>query len=194
MSFNDIVCTNPFEALEVEKELELVDSNPTNEQTLVRADFDNNIQSVSTPIGVCNMQTEKIDSVMSPTYISNPEVAKIIQESVAAMLLKPNSAIKSPMVTSNTSAHEVSKEKQREMSTPRWDDLVDEEDHVSPPVLNRKLSPQALKFVPKSIIANKKEQEALASEFSPTRDYESDLSDDSFDEDEEENMLDIYML
>lgn len=58
----------------------------------------------------------------------------IIQESEAAMLLKPNSAIKSPMVTSNTLAHEVSKEKQREMSTPRWADLVDdEEEHVSPP-------------------------------------------------------------
>ncbi|KAG5611951.1 hypothetical protein H5410_023232 [Solanum commersonii] len=152
----DIVCTNPFEALEVEKELELVDSSPTNEQTLVRADFD------------------------------------IIQESEAARLLKPNSAIKSPMVTLNTSAHEVSKEKQREMSTPRWADLVDdEEEHVSPPLLNRKLSPQALEFVPKSIIAKKKEQEALASEFSPTRGYESDLGNDSFDEDEEENMLDI---
>lgn len=48
-----------------------------------------------------------------------------------------------------------------------------------------------MKFVPKSIIAKKKEQEALASEFSPTRGYESDLGDDSFDEDEEENMLDI---
>ncbi|WMV51851.1 hypothetical protein MTR67_045236 [Solanum verrucosum] len=38
--------------------------------------------------------------------------------------------------------------------------------------------------------ATNKEQEALASEFSPTRGYESDLGDDSFDEDEEENMLD----
>uniref|UniRef100_M1E0P6 NB-ARC domain containing protein n=1 Tax=Solanum tuberosum TaxID=4113 RepID=M1E0P6_SOLTU len=186
----NIVCTNPFEVLEVEKELELVDSTPTNDQTLVRANFDNNIQSVSTPIGVCSMQTEKHDSVMSPTYSSNPEVAKIIQESEAAMLLKPNSAIKSPMVTLNTSAHEVSKEKHREMITPRWADLVDEEEHVSPLLLSRKLSPQALEFVPNSIIAKKK-QEALALEFSPTRGYDSDLGDDSFDEDEEENMLDI---
>uniref|UniRef100_M1CGT9 Uncharacterized protein n=1 Tax=Solanum tuberosum TaxID=4113 RepID=M1CGT9_SOLTU len=123
-------------------------------------------------------------TVMSPTlYISNPEVAKIIQESEIAMLLKLNSAIKVLMVTSNTSAHEVSKEKQREMSTPRWADLVDEEEHVSPPLLNRKLSPQALEFVPKSIIAKKNEQEALASEFSPTRGYDSDLGNDSFDED-----------
>ncbi|KAK4718945.1 hypothetical protein R3W88_017283 [Solanum pinnatisectum] len=99
---------------------------------------------------------KKNDNVMSPTlYISNLEVTKIIQESETAMLLKPNSAIKSPMVTSNTSAHEVSKEKQREMSTHRWDDLVDEEEHVSPPLLNRKLSPQALEFVPKSIITKK---------------------------------------
>ncbi|KAK4715565.1 hypothetical protein R3W88_013903 [Solanum pinnatisectum] len=114
---------------------------------------------------------------MSPTYISNPEEAKIIQESEVAMLLKPNLAIKSPM--------------QREISTPRWADLIDEEEHVSPPLLNRTLSPQALEFVPKSIIAKKKEQEALASEFSPTKGYESDLGDDSFDEDKEETMLHI---
>ncbi|KAG5602968.1 hypothetical protein H5410_034338 [Solanum commersonii] len=95
------------------------------------------------------------------------------------MLLKPNSAITPPMVTSNTSAHKVSKEKQREMSTPRWADLVDEEEHVSPPLLNRKLSPLALEF------------EALASEFNTTRGYDSDLGDDSFDEDEEKNRLDI---
>ncbi|KAH0686003.1 hypothetical protein KY285_016544 [Solanum tuberosum] len=89
----DIVCTNPFEALEVEKELELIDFNPSKEKTLVRADPDNNIQSVSTPIGVCSMRTDKYGNVMSPT------VAKTIQESQAAMLLKPNSAIKPPMVT-----------------------------------------------------------------------------------------------
>ncbi|KAK4714136.1 hypothetical protein R3W88_020043 [Solanum pinnatisectum] len=121
------------------------------------------------------MHTKKMFSVMSPTlYISNPEVAKIIQESEAAILLKPNSAIKSPM--------------QREISTPRWADLVDEAEHVSPPLLNRKLSPQGLEFVPKSTSAKKNEQEALASEFSPTRGYDSDLGDDSFDEDEEENI------
>uniref|UniRef100_M1DYT0 NB-ARC domain containing protein n=1 Tax=Solanum tuberosum TaxID=4113 RepID=M1DYT0_SOLTU len=39
--------------------------------------------------------------------------------------------------------------------------------------------------------ARKNEQEALASEFSPTRGYDSDLGDDSFNEDEEENMLDV---
>ena len=100
---------------------------------------------------------------MSPTYICNREVSKISEEIEAAMSLKPNSTIKSPMVTSNTSAHEVMKEKQREMSTPRWADMVDEEEHVSPPLLNRKLSPQALKFVPKSIVAKKEEQEALTS-------------------------------
>ncbi|KAG5601642.1 hypothetical protein H5410_033012 [Solanum commersonii] len=144
----DSVCTNSFEALEVEKELELVDSNPTKEQTMVEVNFDNN---------------QKNNSAMSPTlYISNPEVAKIIQESETTMLLKPNSVIKSPMVTSNTSSHEVSKEKQREMSTLVWADLVDEEEHVSQPLLNRKLSPQALEFVPKTIIAKKNEQKALA--------------------------------
>ncbi|KAH0746891.1 hypothetical protein KY285_008548 [Solanum tuberosum] len=97
----DIVCTNPFEARGVEKELELIDSNPLKEKTLVQADPDSNIQSVSTPIGVCSMQTEKYGNVMSPT------VAKAIQESQVAMLLKPNSAIKPPMVTLSISTHEV---------------------------------------------------------------------------------------
>ncbi|KAH0686002.1 hypothetical protein KY285_016543 [Solanum tuberosum] len=81
------------------------------------------------------------------------------------------------------------------MSTPRWADLVDEEENVSPPPLNRKLSPQALEFVPKITIAKKNEQEALASGFSPINAYASDLGDDSFDEgedeDEDEDMLDI---
>ncbi|KAH0686326.1 hypothetical protein KY284_016879 [Solanum tuberosum] len=216
----DIVCTNPFEALGVEKELELIANNPSKEKTLVRADPDSNTQSVSTPIGICSMWTEKYGNVMSPI------VAKAIQDSQAAMLLKPNSAIKPPMVTLSILAHEVTsqnldsldehqgeygqllsstgndkilaKEKQqREMSTPRWADLVDEEEHVSPPLLNRKLSPQALEFVPKSTSAKKNEQEALASGFSPINAYASDLGDDSFDEgededeDEDEDMLDI---
>ena len=106
---------------------------------------------------------------MSLTYISNREVSKISEENKASMSLKPNSTIKSPIVTLNTLAHEVSKEKQREMSTPRWADMVDEEEHVPPPLLNKKLSPQVLEFVPTSIVANKKEQKSLTSEFSPTR-------------------------
>ncbi|KAH0735609.1 hypothetical protein KY285_011316 [Solanum tuberosum] len=213
----DIVCTNPFEALGVEKELELIDSNPSKEKTLVRVDPDNNIQSISTPIGVCSMRTDKYGNVMNPT------VAKAIQESQAAMLLKPNSAIKPPMVTLSILVHEVTSQnldspedikvnldssyhpqgmikfwrKQGVMSTPRWADLVDEEENVSPPLLNRKLSPQALEFVPKSTIAKKNEQEALASGFSPINAYASDLGDDSFDEgenedeDDDEDMLDI---
>ena len=47
--------------------------------------------------------------------------------------------------------------------------MDDEEEHVSPPLLNRKLSPQALEFVPKSIVAKKVEQKSLTLEFTPTR-------------------------
>ena len=47
------------------------------------------------------MQTEKYGNVMSST------VAKAIQKSQAVVLLKPNSAIKPPMVTLSISAHEV---------------------------------------------------------------------------------------
>ena len=47
--------------------------------------------------------------------------------------------------------------------------MVDEEEHVSPPLLNIKLSLQDLEFVPKSIVVKKEEQKALTSEFSPTR-------------------------
>ncbi|KAH0638903.1 hypothetical protein KY285_035489 [Solanum tuberosum] len=130
----------------------------------------------------------KDGNVMAPTlHISNPEVNKIIQECEAAMTLKSNLAIKSPIVTLNTLAHKVpiqslesfgklqvesgqlilskgndkdlvkgmssvsqanltnnliiSKENQGEMSAPRWADLVDEEEQVSPPILDGKLSP-----------------------------------------------------
>ncbi|KAH0714103.1 hypothetical protein KY284_007008 [Solanum tuberosum] len=181
--------------------------------------------------------TGKDGIVTAPTlHISNPEVNKIIQECEASMALKSNLAIKPPIVTLNTLAHEVptqslesfrelqgesgqlilskgndkdlvkgmsslsqanltnnliiSKENQRERSAPRWTALVDEEVHVSPPILNGKLSPQALEFVPKSVIAKKNEVEALASRVNPTNAYAIDLGDDCFDEDEEDNILD----
>ena len=52
----------------------------------------------------------------------------------------------SPLSQANfTNDSLILKEKQQgDMSTPRWRDLVDEEEHVSPPLLNIKLSPQAL--------------------------------------------------
>uniref|UniRef100_M1DQ41 Uncharacterized protein n=1 Tax=Solanum tuberosum TaxID=4113 RepID=M1DQ41_SOLTU len=148
--------------------------------------------------------TAKDGNVMAPTlYISNPEVNKIIQECEAAMTLKSNLAIKSPIVTLNTLAHKVPiqslesfgklqvesgqlilskgnakdlvkgmssvsqanltnnliipKENQGEMSALTWADLVNEEEQVSPPILDGKLSPQALEFVPKSVIVKKNE-------------------------------------
>uniref|UniRef100_M1BW03 NB-ARC domain containing protein n=1 Tax=Solanum tuberosum TaxID=4113 RepID=M1BW03_SOLTU len=154
--------------------------------------------------------TRKDGNVMAPTlHISNPEVNKIIQECEAAMALKSNLAIKPPIFTLNTLAHEVptqSLESFRELqgesgqiilskgndkdlvkglrSAPRWADLVDEEVQVAPPILNGKLSPQALEFVPKSVIAKKNEVEALASGVNPTNAYAIDLGDDSFDEDD----------
>ncbi|KAH0715185.1 hypothetical protein KY284_008090 [Solanum tuberosum] len=160
-----------------------------------------------------NMDTRNDGNVMAPTlHISNPEVNKIIQECEAAMALKSNLAIKPPIVTLNFLAHEVptqSLESFRELqgesgqrilskgndkdlgerSAPRWADLVDEEVQVSPAILNGKLSPQALEFVPKSVIAKKNEVEALASGVNPTNAYDIDLGDNSFDEDEEDNIL-----
>ncbi|KAK4715648.1 hypothetical protein R3W88_013986 [Solanum pinnatisectum] len=55
---------------------------------------------------------------------------------------------------------------------------------IKPPYL------QALEFVPKSVIAKKNEVEALASRVNPTNAYAIDLGDDSFGEDEEDNILD----
>ncbi|KAH0638912.1 hypothetical protein KY285_035498 [Solanum tuberosum] len=148
--------------------------------------------------------TVKDGNVMAPTlHISNPEINKIIQECEAVMTLKSNLAIKPPIVTLNTLAHEVpiqslesfgklqgesgqlilskgndkylvkgmssisqvnlannliiSEENQGEISAPRWADLVDEEEQVSPPILDGKLSQQALEFMPKSVIAKKNE-------------------------------------
>ncbi|KAG5577108.1 hypothetical protein H5410_057242 [Solanum commersonii] len=145
--------------------------------------------------------TRNDGNVMAPTlHISNPEVNKIIQEYEAAMALKSNLAIKPPIVTLNTLAHEVptqSLESFRELqgesrqlilSKGNDKDLV-KEVQVSPAILNGKLSPQALEFVPKSVIAKKNEVEALASGANPTNAYDIDLGDSSFDEDEEDNIL-----
>jgi len=156
------------------------------------------------------------------------------------MTLKSNLAIKPPIVTLNTLAHEVptqslksfgkiqdesgqlilskgkdkdlvegmssltqanftnnliiSKKKQGEMTAPRWADLVDEEEQGSPLILNGKLSLQVLEFVPKSVIAKKNELEALPSWVNPTNAYAMDLGDDSFDEDEEDNILARWMF
>ncbi|KAH0709548.1 hypothetical protein KY284_010975 [Solanum tuberosum] len=57
----------------------------------------------------------------------------------------------------------ISKEKQGQISVSRWADFVDEEEQVSPPPLNSKLSPEAPIFVPKSVIAKKNESGASAS-------------------------------
>ncbi|KAK4715634.1 hypothetical protein R3W88_013972 [Solanum pinnatisectum] len=62
-------------------------------------------------------------------------------------------------------------------------DLIQEK-QVSPPTLNRKLSPEALVFVPKCVIAKTNESRALVSNT-------IDLGEDSLDEDEEDNMLDL---
>ncbi|KAH0669054.1 hypothetical protein KY289_023547 [Solanum tuberosum] len=74
-------------------------------------------------------------------------------------LVKGMSSLSQTNLTNNLF---ISKENQGERSAPMWADLVDEEVQVSPPILNGKLSPQALEFVPKSVIAKKNEVEALA--------------------------------
>ncbi|KAG5617366.1 hypothetical protein H5410_017190 [Solanum commersonii] len=108
---------------------------------------------------------------MAPTlYLSNPEVAKIIQENLDVMLLKSNPAIKPLMVTLNTSTHKISspflellgESGQLIRSTENDNDLVQEE-QVSLLDMNRKLSPEAPVFVPKCVIAMKNESRALAS-------------------------------
>uniref|UniRef100_M1E050 NB-ARC domain containing protein n=1 Tax=Solanum tuberosum TaxID=4113 RepID=M1E050_SOLTU len=63
-------------------------------------------------------------------------------------------------------------------------DLI-QENQVSPPALNRKLSQEAPVFVPKCVLAKKNESMALVSNT-------IDLGEDSLDEDEEDNMLDIW--
>ncbi|KAG5586272.1 hypothetical protein H5410_046706 [Solanum commersonii] len=106
---------------------------------------------------------------MAPAlYISNPKVAKIIQENQDAMLLKVNPTIKTLMLV---------------RSKENDNDLIKEE-QVSPLALNRKLSLEALVFVPKCVIAKKNESRTLALNT-------IDLDEDSLVEDEEDNMLDI---
>ncbi|KAG5572606.1 hypothetical protein H5410_062372 [Solanum commersonii] len=63
-------------------------------------------------------------------------------------------------------------------------DLI-QENQVSPPALNSKLSQETLVFVPKCVLAKKNESMALVSNT-------IDLGEDSLDEDEEDNMRDIW--
>ncbi|KAK4730979.1 hypothetical protein R3W88_023967 [Solanum pinnatisectum] len=65
----------------------------------------------------------------------------------------------------------------------RLTDLI-QETQVSPPNLNRKLSPEALVVVPKCVLARKNDSSALVSNT-------IDLGEDSLDEDKEDNILDI---
>ncbi|KAG5598768.1 hypothetical protein H5410_030138 [Solanum commersonii] len=74
-------------------------------------------------------------------------------------------------------------------------DLIQEK-QVSPPALNRKLSPEAPIFVPKYVLAKKNESRALVSNTidscEDSLDEDGvDLGEDSLDEDVEDNMLDI---
>ncbi|MCD7469959.1 hypothetical protein HAX54_009454, partial [Datura stramonium] len=115
---------------------------------------------------------------------------KIIQDIDGVMLLKASLAIKALMVALNTMAHEVPSQyldsfgkQQGEyekllLSTRNEDfvkDSVDEEQNILPPPLNRKLSPEAPVFVPKSVILKYKEPKAVASVFSPTNAYAIDF-------------------
>ncbi|KAK4727048.1 hypothetical protein R3W88_031965 [Solanum pinnatisectum] len=79
--------------------------------------------------------------------------------------------------TKSTNDLIISKEKQGEISVSRWADFVDEEEQVSPPPLNSKLSPEAPIFVPKNLRMKK----IIC----------IDLGEEFFEEDEEDNMLDI---
>ncbi|KAG5591217.1 hypothetical protein H5410_041731 [Solanum commersonii] len=64
------------------------------------------------------------------------------------------------------------------------DNVLVQEKQVSPPALNRKLSPEALVFIPKCVLEEKNESRAIVSNT-------IDLGEDSLDEDEKDNMLDI---
>ncbi|PHU04260.1 hypothetical protein BC332_25082 [Capsicum chinense] len=97
-----------------------------------------------------------------------------------------------------------------------WVDLVDGEDgQVTSPPMHNKLSSTTPIFVPRStksvtsghknVIANKNESNLVGSKFSPTvvdlskdvldkEEDDIDLGEDSFGEDEEDNILDIYFV
>ncbi|KAK4716176.1 hypothetical protein R3W88_014514 [Solanum pinnatisectum] len=100
----------------------------------------------------------------------------------------------------------------KETSDSRWADLVEEEEHISRPAKS-KLSPQAPIFVPSSkgnpsmvvtidnskkiltittkVLGKSHEPEAGVSGLSPTTTYDSDLGSEKFDDDDEDEMLDI---
>uniref|UniRef100_M1DVE7 NB-ARC domain containing protein n=1 Tax=Solanum tuberosum TaxID=4113 RepID=M1DVE7_SOLTU len=100
----------------------------------------------------------------------------------------------------------------KKTSDSRWADLVEEEEHISAPARS-KLSPQAPIFVPSSkanpsmtvtidnskkiltittkVLEKSHEPEAGVSRLSLTTTYDSDLDSEKFDDDDEDEMLDI---
>ncbi|WMV07101.1 hypothetical protein MTR67_000486 [Solanum verrucosum] len=114
-------------------------------------------------------------------------------------------AIKPPIVTLNTLAHEVptqflepfrelqGESRQLILSKGNDKDLVKGMSSLSQANLTNNLiiskENQGERSAP-SVIAKKNEVEALASGVNPTNAYAIDLGDDSFDEDEEDNILD----
>ncbi|KAK4359851.1 hypothetical protein RND71_022080 [Anisodus tanguticus] len=147
--------------------------------------------------GWTEVPSKNISSGTTPTiHISNPEIARIIEEHQATMLSTPSIS-----QANSTNDLIVSKEKQGETSAHQWADLVEEEEHITSPPRS-KLSPQAPVFVSSSkilaittkdmgVLTKSHEPKAVVSGRNPSITYDIDLGDDMFDENDEDDMLDI---
>ncbi|KAH0716805.1 hypothetical protein KY290_013065 [Solanum tuberosum] len=195
----EVVCSNTFDAIMINSDQEL--------------------HALSTPIlQVSNPETTRIIKESHATMLNkeNPMVKPPMETINTSNHDVPNSPSLESLGEQIFGQQSISKRNDKslgkETSASRWANLVEEEEHISAPARS-KLSPQAPIFVPSSkanpsmavTIDNSKkiltittkvlekihEPKAGVSRLSPTTTYPSDLGIEKFDEDDEDEMLDI---
>ncbi|KAH0733724.1 hypothetical protein KY285_009431 [Solanum tuberosum] len=193
-----VVCSNTFDALMVNSDQEL--------------------HALSTPIHqVSNLETTRIIKESHATMLNKEN--SMVKPLMATINTSNHDAPNSPSESLREKIfgqQSISKRNDKSLgkgtSDSKWTDLVEEEEHISAPARS-KLSPQAPIFVPSSkanssltltidnskkfltittkVLEKSHESEDGVSRLSPTTTYDSDLGSEKFDDNDEDEMLDI---
>ncbi|KAH0730610.1 hypothetical protein KY285_001521 [Solanum tuberosum] len=193
-------------------EMRILDRKKGYTYTQNSAQFDKDVNNLGLVPRDLNKNREHVDQQVVLTH----ENEFIVTEEIAGKEISPNTpimAVSNPEEAKNSL--NVSKEKQKETSASKWEDLVEEEEKITSPPM-RKLSPQTPEFVPTSktnpsiamtvdsfkkslamntkdigVLAKSHDLEVIVSGISPTAAYDIELGTDMSDGDDEEEMLDI---
>ncbi|KAH0749169.1 hypothetical protein KY290_028401 [Solanum tuberosum] len=153
--------------------------------TLNSAQFDKDVNNLGLVPRDLNKNREHVDQQVVLTH----ENEFIVTEEIAGKEISPNTPI---MVVSDPEKAKndlnVSKEKQKETSASKWENLVKEEENITSPPMKFGHDHQSYW----SILAKSHDPEVIVSRISPTAAYDTDLGTDISDGDDEEEMLDIF--